>query len=115
MKLNDKRPEQCCDIILVYKDAKTNTIDYKGERAICRVCEIAYEQNMTTNAVYILNKDGQFIHQNCGEEIDCVWRLHSIWDGNFACSGSGEVDKYPIPYCPKHEEKPIATGTPIQM
>jgi len=114
-KLHDIRPDSCCDTKLDYKDAKTNTIDYKGERATCNNCNISYEQNMTTKAVYVLNKDDKFIHQDCGKEVDCIWRTHSIHDGLFTLSGSGEVDRYPIPYCAVHEEKPSETGLPITI
>lgn len=111
-KLDDARPEKCCDGKLDYHDSKSNTIDYKAVRATCSNCGKSYEQNLTTNAVYVTNGN-QFTHLNCGEEIDCVWRLHSLWDKRFDCAGSGEVDKYPIPFCPKHEKEPSTQGMPI--
>jgi len=111
-KLDDKLPKKCCNIGLHYHDSKNSTIDYKAVRATCGSCDKSYEQNLMTNAVYVTNGN-QFTHLNCGEEIDCVWRLHSLWDKRFDCAGSGEVDKYPIPFCPKHEEKPSTQGMPV--
>ena len=111
-KLNDKKPVHICNKTLEYRDSKSNTIDYKAVRATCSKCGKSYEQNMITNAVYVTDGN-QFTHLNCGKEIDCVWRIHSMWDRRFDCAGSGEVDKYPIPFCPKHEEKPSSQGMPI--
>jgi len=112
-KLDDVKPEKCCNTKLNYHDSKTNTVDYKAVRATCGSCGKSYEQNQKTNAVYVTTKDDKFIHLNCGEEVDVVWRNHSLWDKRFECAGSGEVDKYPIPFCPKHEEKPSTQGMPI--
>jgi len=112
-KLNDKLPESCCGEKIIYKKSKNDTVDYKADRGRCDNCHTSYELNKNTGAVYICKNDGQFIHMNCGEEIDCIWRTHPMWDGLFPCSGSGEVNKYPIPYCPKHEDEPDSHGLPI--
>lgn len=111
-KLQEKKPIKCCEIKLEYSSSKNNTIDYKAVRATCSKCGKTYEQNESTSVVYVTDGD-QFIHVKCGTEVDCVWRTHSLWDKRFTCAGSGEVDRYPIPYCPKCEEKPSSQGMPI--
>lgn len=115
MKLQkpQKRPEKCCALQLEYTDSKNNTIDYSAKRAECKNCGIIYEQNESTQQIYICKNQGTFIHMNCGKELDCIWRTHSLWDKRFECAGDGSVDRYPIPFCSKHEEKPSAQGLPI--
>jgi|SRR3972149_10472524 len=112
-KLQEKKPKICCGEKLDYSDSKCNTIDYKAVRATCKKCGMIWEQNLSTNAVYYCKDEGTFIHFNCGEEVDCVWVYHSMWDKRMTCAGDGSVDKYPVPFCPKHEEKPSDRGMPI--
>ena len=50
---------------------------------------------------------------SCGEDIMAARITPPIWDGPFPCSGSGRVRSEIIPYCPKCEEKPDSSGTPI--
>ena len=111
--LKDKVPQKCCNKDLVYSKSKTSTIDYDADRATCSKCGTLYELNKSSGAVYKAPEKGLFIHMACGTEVDCVWRTHPVWDGLFACSGSGEVDKYPIPFCPKCETEPESTGLPV--
>jgi hypothetical protein len=51
----------------------------------------------------------------CGSEIQYVEVIRPIWDGPFACSGSGQTAKEFVPYCPKCEQRPSVHGTPIQI
>lgn len=111
-KLEQKKPEKCCNIKLEYHDSKNKTIDYDAVRATCSNCGKIYEQNLTTTAVYVADGD-KFVHLDCGEEIDCIWRSHSNWDKRFTCAGDGSVDRYPIPFCAKHEERPSEQGMPV--
>lgn len=112
-KLQQKKRETCCELILDYKKSKTSTQDYDADRAECPKCGKIWEQNLLTSAMYVCEEQGKFIHYMCGEEVDCVWRTHSLWDKRFECAGDGRVDRFPIPFCPKHEEKPSNQGMPI--
>ncbi len=49
----------------------------------------------------------------CGGTILIVKRAHPIHDGPFPFSGSGKCQYEDIPYCPTCEEKPSASGAPI--
>lgn len=66
------------------------------------------------SAVYQKVEDG-YQCTTCGSEIQQVEVIHSIWDGPFPMSGSGETTKECIPYCPKCEQKPNVRGTPIRI
>ncbi len=70
---------------------------------------VRYERKKGSNVVYALNgKDYSCL--DCGTTILAVDRTHSIHDGLFPLSGSGEVAHEPIPYCPKCEKKPSSNG-----
>ena len=112
-KLQDKKRETCCELILDYSKSKSCSPDYDAIRATCSNCGKIWEQNLNTNAVYYSEDGKQFHHYMCGEEVDCVWRTHSNWDKRFDCAGDGSVDRYPIPFCPVHEEKPSEQGLPV--
>ena len=59
-------------------------------------------------------EDEGWTHQ-CGEEIEGVDVHHPIHDGPFPLSGSGKVHIETTPYCPKCEEKPASSGSPIKI
>ena len=60
-------------------------------------------------------KEGVGYKHNCGEEIQGARVAHPIWDGPFACSGSGRVHTEIVPYCPKCELAPGFQGAPIDV
>lgn len=60
-------------------------------------------------------KEGRGYKHNCGEEIQGVRVTHPIWDGPFACSGSGHVHTEIVPFCPKCETPPDSQGAPIDV
>ena len=49
----------------------------------------------------------------CGQTILSAKVAHTIRDGLFRLSGSGEVHYESVPYCPKCEEEPNFYGSPI--
>lgn len=51
-------------------------------------------------------KGSGWICKTCGSTIMASIKYAPIWDGPFPCSGSGEVESYQLPYCPKCEVKP---------
>jgi len=58
-------------------------------------------------------KEGGGYTHSCGTEIMGAEVAHPIWDGPFPCSGSGQCHYETVPYCPKCEEKPSYSGSPI--
>ncbi|MFA6594023.1 MAG: hypothetical protein WCT16_02070 [Candidatus Buchananbacteria bacterium] len=56
---------------------------------------------------------GVGFRHNCGAEIMAQRVTHPIWDGPFACSGSGRCSSEEVPYCPQCEEQPNCCGEPI--
>ena len=48
----------------------------------------------------------------CGTMALTASIAHTVLDGFFSCSGSGEVSYEEAPYCPKCEEKPSFYGSP---
>ncbi len=59
--------------------------------------------------------DYKCICANCDSEIMSATIAHSIWDGLFPCSGSGQCEYEYVPYCPKCEQIPDFRGSPIQF
>jgi hypothetical protein len=49
----------------------------------------------------------------CGSEIKARNVAHTVRDGFFAFSGSGEVNYEQVPYCPKCEKEPSFHGTAV--
>jgi len=60
-------------------------------------------------------KEGVGFKHKCGTEIMGARVSHPIWDGPFACSGSGMVHTQTVPYCPKCEIPPNPSGAPIDI
>lgn len=60
-------------------------------------------------------KEGVGYKHSCGEEIKATTVYHPIWDGPFACSGSGQVHRETIPFCPECETPPNEHGAPIDI
>ena len=60
-------------------------------------------------------KEGVGFKHDCGETIMGARVAHPIWDGPFACSGSGAVHTKIVPYCPKCEIEPNFQGAPIDI
>jgi hypothetical protein len=72
-----------------------------------------YQRKRGSSVIYKKTDNG-YICINCGSEIETAEVIHPVWDGPFPCSGSGKTAKETVPYCPKCEEKPNPSGTPIQ-
>ena len=105
----DQKPQLCCNLELEYKEIGND--DYKATRAICSNCDSVYEIKDKVGLVYFQkNGHGNFKHLECGETIMVVEVIHSLLDNNLA--GSGSTARNPVPYCPKHEEKPDWQGVP---
>jgi len=62
---------------------------------------------------YIRQTDGSYKCRKCGSTIQSISVSHPIWDGPFAMCGSGKVFNESRPYCPKCEESPTDSGSPI--
>ena len=60
-------------------------------------------------------KEGTGYKHKCGTGIMGASVAHPIWDGPFACSGSGQVHTETVPFCPKCEIKPGFHGAPIDV
>lgn len=60
-------------------------------------------------------KEGVGFKHKCGENIQGKTVTHPIWDGPFACSGSGEVRTETVPFCLKCETEPNSSGAPIDV
>lgn len=58
-------------------------------------------------------EEGVGFTHSCGETIISVTRAHPIWDGPFRASGSGRCHYEGVPYCPRCEEEPSESGTPV--
>ena len=75
-------------------------------------------------AEYLRRKGNNFAYKktaegyectDCGSEIMSAIVIHPIWDGPFLGSGSGRCHNEKVPYCPKCDEKPSSSGSPIQQ
>ena len=62
-----------------------------------------------------IGKEGVGFKHKCGTEIMGASVAHPIWDGPFACSGSGRVHTEVVPFCPKCETEPNSSGAPIDV
>ncbi|MBN2420840.1 hypothetical protein JXB27_01020 [Candidatus Woesearchaeota archaeon] len=51
----------------------------------------------------------------CDSDIKGATVAHPIWDGPFPMSGSGQCHYEQVPYCPKCEQIPSSSGTPIEV
>jgi len=60
-------------------------------------------------------KEGVGFTHKCGTKIMGARVAHPIWDGPFACSGSGQCHYETVPYCPKCETEPSFHGVPIDV
>jgi NAD-dependent SIR2 family protein deacetylase len=58
------------------------------------------------------SRDGWYC-VSCGSEIQQKTVAHTVRDGLFAFSGSGEVHNEQVPFCPKCENEPSFHGTAI--
>ena len=56
--------------------------------------------------------DGSWKHK-CGTTLMSVRVSHSVWDGLFPCSGTGEVRWETVPYCPSCQTRPSTYGNPV--
>ncbi len=59
------------------------------------------------------HENGEFTHNACGTKIMTATVRHSVHDGPFPLSGSGDVELELVPYCPTCEEKPSEHGAPV--
>lgn len=59
--------------------------------------------------------EGKGYKHKCGTAIMGAKVAHPIWDGPFACSGSGQCHYETVPYCPKCEVEPNFHGAPIDV
>ncbi len=57
--------------------------------------------------------EGKGYTHNCGAGIEGAQVAHSIHDGPFPLSGSGNVHYETVPFCPQCEIKPNFHGAPI--
>ena len=61
----------------------------------------------------IPQEDGSYKCKVCGSDILGKEVNHPIWDGPFPCSGSGKCSRSIEPYCPKCDQEPRSSGSPI--
>jgi hypothetical protein len=73
---------------------------------------IEHHRKIGSNIIYKKTNNG-FECLDCGSEILAASVAHSIWDGPFPMSGSGQCHYESVPYCPKYEKKPDFHGSPI--
>ena len=71
------------------------------------------EKRAAGNLNNYIQKDDGFVCITCGADIMAAKVAHTVRDGLFAFSGSGEVRYEDVPYCPNCEEKPSFHGKPI--
>ena len=62
---------------------------------------------------YVSKDDRNWNCAECNANVHAITRYHSIHDGPFALSGSGQVKTVKIPYCPNCDEPPSSNGAPI--
>ncbi len=60
-------------------------------------------------------KEGVGFKHKCGAEIQGKQVSHSIHDGPFPLSGSGQVRTETVPFCPNCELEPNQYGAPIDV
>ena len=75
-----------------------------------------YLRKKGTDFVYYANsegKDEKYLCFGCDGNVMGANVHHSVHDGPFPLSGSGEVKSETVPYCPNCEEKPNPYGMPI--
>ena len=103
---------KCCDIELEFKEI--GGINPKIMRATCEVCDLDYDKKQYSDIVYKFRPGIEdFVCTKCGEDIITTQIAHTVRDGLFSLSGSGKVQREPVPYCPKCEKKPVFHGSPI--
>jgi ribosomal protein L37AE/L43A len=71
-----------------------------------------FQRKKGSSVIYLKIEDG-YKCVTCGSEIITRGIAHPIWDGPFDLSGSGKCQYEQVPYCPKCEEKPNFSGSPI--
>ena len=57
-------------------------------------------------------KGDEWVHK-CGTTLIGKQVIHSIHDGPFALSGSGQTHTETVPYCPTCQPEPSPYGTPL--
>lgn len=75
----------------------------RGGSIVYRLTSEDEEKNMTYECT------------QCNGNISGVTVAHSIHDGPFPLSGSGQCKYEGVPYCPNCEDKPNWNGTPIDV
>ena len=65
------------------------------------------------NKKYYKTEDNFWKCRKCNADILGKEVFRPVWDGIFACSGSGEVRKTVEPYCPNCETEPKTNGLPV--
>lgn len=58
--------------------------------------------------------DNHWVHR-CGAVVQGQRVYHSVHDGPFPLSGSGQVVTEEVPYCPQCEAVPMWQGAPIRV
>lgn len=59
-------------------------------------------------------KGDEWVHK-CGTTLLCQVVIHSIHDGPFPLSGSGQVYREEVPYCPACQDQPSSIGRPLRQ
>jgi len=102
----------------IVKDLKFNIFEVESwatfKPEIAKKDGIEYHRKTGSDIIYKQKDDG-FECLKCGSEIITAQVAHPIWDGPFPMSGSGKCHYEHVPYCPKCEEKPKYSGSPITV
>ena len=78
----------------------------------CPKCRNVYQTFGDVLAKYNATSEG-WNCVKCGSEIEATTVAHTVRDGLFAFSGSGEVRNEQVPYCPKCDREPDFHGKAI--
>ncbi len=100
---------ECCKNELDFKEV--GGIQYKISVAQCPSCKSEFHKKAGSNVAY--KKGDSFTCTECGGEIMVGVVAHSVRDGHFPLSGSGQVKNEHVPYCVKCEEKPAFHGSDV--
>jgi len=78
----------------------------------CETCQGIFQTFGNVTAKYNENTQG-WDCVACGSEIEAKTVAHTVRDGFFAMSGSGEVRNEQVPYCPRCDKEPSFHGTAV--
>ncbi len=103
----EKNGDQCCGVNLDWVQQEGEPWqEYVPQTATCSICDDYFERRPDSEIFY-RSRDGGKTYEcgKCGSNISGAQIAHSIHDGPFPNTGSGECEYETVPYCKNCEKK----------